>query len=116
MPGEPASSPPVRSGAPNLRCYWRKGRGGSWTFHEGAAAGRPGDSAFRFKLKSGEEGPYPPGGITPGPVPVFAVGPGPTCCAEAGTADASTTIIAAVLRSLFISLVLCCSNGMPRGG
>src|SRR6516164_3467541 len=37
--------------------------------------GKPGDPAGR--LDSGEEGPGPPGGLTPGPVPVRAPGPGP---------------------------------------
>jgi hypothetical protein len=38
--------------------------------HEDVAPGRPGDPAGR--LKSGEDGPGPPGGLTPGPVPVCA--------------------------------------------
>ena len=94
-------------------CYCRKscndsvpgatGAADPSTFIEGAAPNRP-EPALR--LWSGEEGPYPPGGITPGPVPVLAVGPGPVRCAEAGIAAASAAITAAVLRSFFISLVL----------
>ena len=102
------------SGTTDLQGYCRKTRDGLPvdTGVEGAAAGRPADHSLRFL--SGEEGPTPPGGRTPGPVPVYAVGPGPARCAKAGTADASAAIIAAVLSSFFISLVLCCSSRMVR--
>ena len=59
------------------------------------------------RLKSGEDGPKPPGGVTPGPVPVFADGPGPVRCAEAGAAIANAAIIAMPLKRCLMSLVLC---------
>ena len=76
------------------------------TIPHGAAGGRAGDPAGT--LKSEEEGPNPPGGVTPGPVPVLAYGPGPERCAEAGTAIASAAIIATPLKKCFITSVLRC--------
>jgi hypothetical protein len=61
-------------------------------------------------LESGDEGPGPPGGMTPGPVPVHAPGPGPERWAEAGAASASAAIIAMPLKRCFISLILCCNR------
>jgi hypothetical protein len=83
------------------------------TVPEGAAPGSPGDPAGR--LKSEEEGPGPPGGVTPGPVPVFAYGPGPVRCAEAGAAIASAAIIATPLKRCLISMVLRCSSRIGKG-
>jgi hypothetical protein len=59
---------------------------------------------------SGEEGPNPPGGMTPGPVVVCAVGPGPERWAEAGAviASAATIAIATPLKRVLMSMVLCC--------
>ena len=79
------------------------------TIPQGAAGGRSGDPAGALKSEE-EEGPNPPGGVMPGPVPVFAYGPGPERCAEAGTAIASAAIIATPLKRCFISLVLRCSG------
>ena len=66
--------------------------------------GMPGDPAGR--LYSGEEGPGPPGGLTPGPVPVGAVTPGPSRWAEAGATIASAATIATPLNRYFITLIL----------
>ena len=94
----------------------RGGRGcvaDAGTVPEGAAPGSPGDPAGR--LKSEEEGPNPPGGVTPGPVPVFAYGPGLVRCADAGAAIASAAIIATPLKRCFIPLVLRCSSRIGKG-
>src|SRR6516162_8889065 len=124
MPGKPASLPASDQAMPDVQgnCGETAGgtaRGGrgcvadAGTVPQGAAPGRPGDPAGR--LKSGDEGPGPPGGVTPGPVPVFAYGPGPVRCAEAGTATASAAIIATPLKRCFISVVLCYSSWISKG-
>ena len=63
--------------------------------------GMPGDPAGR--LNSGEDGPGPPGGLTPGPVPEGAVAPGPVRCAETGATIASAATIAAPLKRYFMT-------------
>src|SRR5208282_2242112 len=75
--------------------------------------GMPGNPAGR--LYSGEEGPGPPGGLTPGPVVVGAVAPGPVRCAQPGAAIASTATIATPFKRCFMTLVLCCSSGLAKG-
>ena len=71
---------------------------------------------FQIQIEERRRGTEPPWRSNTRPVPVFAFGPGPVRCADAGTADASAAIIAAVLRSFFISLVLCCNTPMVQGG
>jgi hypothetical protein len=72
--------------------------------------GMPGDPCGR--LYSGEDGPGPPGGLTAGPVPVGAVAPGPSRCAQTGAANASAATIATPLKRCFMTLILRCSSGL----
>jgi hypothetical protein len=65
-------------------------------------------------LDSGEDGPGPPGGLTPGPVPEGAVAPGPVRCAEAGATIASVATIATPLNKYFMTLILRCSSGLAE--
>ena len=74
--------------------------------------GMPGDPAGR--LESGEEGPGPPGGLTPGPVPVAAPAPGPVRCAQTGAANASAATIATPVKRCFMTLILRCSSALTR--
>ena len=69
-------------------------------------AGRDGPGYSVGRLNIGEEGPNPPGGMTPGPLPVFAYGPGLVRCAEASVGIASAAIIATLLKRYLMFQVL----------
>src|SRR6516162_5754420 len=93
---------------------WRRGRRRpSWArprWRRTRRARRPG-----WLIVERGGGAEPARGVTPGPVPVYAYGPGPIRCAEASVGIANATIIATPLKRCLMSLFSVCSSRYTKG-